>query len=317
MYYFTKKFVRIIVLIDEVKKIMKSITIKVDDNKLKKMKYFYESNLVANNNIHALFMAKTEGCTITAYNSKKVLFQGTHAQEEVNIWDNIPIDQKIPTIKENEHTYYLESIGSDEVGTGDYFGPVVVVSAFLDGNKIDKIKTLNIDDSKKITDADIIKIAPTLFSLIPYSLLVLHNEKYNELMSQGDMNLNKMKAVLHKQAILNLLKKINMTPPIIIDQFCSIVNFNQYVKETKFSKGVNFHTKAESKYASVACASMMARYIFLQEMEKLSDSLKTTLIKGASHKVDNQGKELVEKHGEDILKKIAKLHFKNTQKIRN
>ncbi len=296
---------------------MMSITIKVDDITLKKMEKFYSDDMSINHNQYALFIVKLENCTITAYKTNKILFQGTKAEEEAAIWTTIKInEEKKQQQQYNNNDYYSPSIGSDEVGTGDYFGPVVVVACYLEPEKLEIIKKLKIDDSKKLTDADIIKIAPTLFKEIPYSLLVVHNSKYNEVMKK-DMNLNKLKALLHKQAISKLLSKINYFPSIIIDQFCSIDNFNHYTKDTQFSKQINFQTKAESKFASVACASMMARYIFLEEMDKLSTELKTTLLKGASSKVDLQARELVNQFGENILNKIAKLHFKNTEKIKS
>ncbi len=312
MFYFTKKFAKIIVLIDEVIKKMKTtVTIKVNEETLYKIKNFYEPHLTTNHNEHAFFTAKTDYCTITAYKTKKVLFQGKEAEREAAMWASIQED-----IQNKQHqSYFLESIGSDEVGTGDYFGPVVVVSAYLDDTHVKKIQSLTIDDSKKLTDHDIKKVAPHLLNLLPYSLLILRNEKYNEVMNESDMNLNKLKALLHKQAITKLIQKINKNTTIIIDQFCSIDYFKQYINDSKFTKKINFHTKAETKFASVACASIIARYIFLQEMEKLSETLKITLIKGASSKVDRQGKQLVEKYGKDILRRIAKLHFKNTEKI--
>ncbi|MDF2698737.1 MAG: ribonuclease [Haloplasmataceae bacterium] len=295
---------------------MSSITIQVSETTINKMIIFYEDCLLTNNNPHALFSAKAENCTITAYKSHKVLFQGEGADNEASIWTTIT-NQTPTKVTPTEFNYYLPSIGSDEVGTGDYFGPVVVVAAYIDEQNINEIKKLRIDDSKKLTDEHIIKIAPTLFKLLPYSLLVVNNEKYNEVMT-GDMNLNKLKAVLHKQAITNLQAKINKAHVnIIIDQFSSIDNFNRYVKDTTFSKKVNFQTKAESKFASVACASMMARYIFLQEMDKLSSLYLTTILKGASDKVNAQAQTLVNKHGRQVLTKIAKLHFKNTLTIKD
>ncbi len=291
---------------------MTSLSMMVNEDTIKKMNKFYQDNLVDNKNPHALFIAKTDECTITAYKTGKVLFQGKKADEEAAVWSNTK-----PHKKEIKEDYYLESIGSDEVGTGDYFGPVVIVSTYLDDKNISEIKKFHIDDSKKLTDDYIINIAPKLFKILPYSLLIVHNEKYNELMSQKEMNLNKMKAVLHKQAITNLLDKIHKHPHIIIDQFCSIDNFNNYINDSAFTKLVDFHTKAESKFASVACASIMARYIFLKEMAKLSKELNVTLVKGASDLVDKQGKILVKQFGPEILKKIAKLHFKNTDKILN
>ncbi len=292
---------------------MTNISININDQLLKKMKTFYHDYIVTSNNKYALFIAKIDGCTITAYTSKKVLFQGKNAEAEASIWTSI----KQSTIEKkcDANQYYHPSIGSDEVGTGDYFGPVIVVSTYLDIKHQELIKNLKIDDSKKLTDQDILLIAPKLFKILPYSLLIVNNEKYNEVMSKGDMNLNKLKAVLHKQAINNLLNKINCRPKIIIDQFCSIDNFNKYISDHTFSKQVDFYTKAESKYASVACASMMARYTFLKEFDKLSKQYGVNLQKGASNKVDEQGLKLVNQFGSDVLMKIAKVHFKNTDKI--
>ena len=282
---------------------MSTITIQVNEDTLKKMADFYKTDIIDANNPHVLFVAKTLDCTISAYKSKKVVFQGQSANDEAKIWQTIG----------SESSFYQKSIGSDEVGTGDYFGPVVVVAAYIDDETIKKIKPLNIDDSKKISDDTIIKIAPTLFKLLPYSLLIVHNEKYNEVIKT--INLNQLKAQLHHHAIKQLINKINFTPKIIIDQFCTPNLFVKYTKDQHFASLVSFHTKAESSFASVACASIMARYIFLQEMDKLSAIYDTKLLKGASSKVDDQAKALIKDHGTSILNKIAKLHFKNTEKI--
>lgn len=282
---------------------MNNVTLSVSSETLSKMQEFYKDDLVINNNQYVVFCAQIDDCTITAYKTNKVLFQGKKAIDEKALWDT-------------DFTYFTESIGSDEVGTGDYFGPVVVVSAYLAKENIKEVKKFKIADSKTLTDEYIQEIAPKLFTFIPYSLLVVHNEKYNEIMS-SDMNLNKLKALLHKQAITNLLNKINLKPPIIIDQFCTQANFQKYVNDISFTESISFHTKAENKFASVAIASIMARYIFLRELDKLSKSLNTSLLKGASKFVDYQGKELVQKYGKDILNKVAKLHFNNTKKILN
>jgi ribonuclease HIII len=297
---------------------MATKTILVDDESLKKVLYFYDDYKIENKNPHALMMAKCNNTTITVFKSKKVLFQGENAETEAQIFEGKTIEKKKkePTLTTTEPAdYYLPSIGSDEVGTGDYFGPVVVCAAYVNEASIAKIKDLKIDDSKKLTDQIILKVAPTLFDILPYSLLCITNEKYNDVMQ--NMNLNQMKALLHKQAITHLIKKLNQKPEIVIDQFCSVKNFNHYTKDTKFLNDVIFTTKAESKYLSVACASIMARYKFLQEMDRLSEEVGTILLKGASSQVDQQAKFLVKQQGEEILTKIAKKHFKNTDKVLN
>ena len=67
------------------------------------------------------------------------------------------------------------------------------------------LKELGVRDSKELTDAKIIEIAKQLVSFIPYSLLVLHNEKYNAFQEKG-MSQGKMKALLHNKALSNVLK---------------------------------------------------------------------------------------------------------------
>ena len=39
--------------------------------------------------------------------------------------------------------------------------------------------------------------------------------------------------------------------------------------------------------------------------------------KGASSKVDNDGVNFIKQFGEEQLKNVAKLHFKNTEKIKS
>lgn len=283
---------------------MNSITLHVTDEIIEKMKSFYQDFIIKSNNQYVLFTAKTANCVITAYTTNKVLFQGKNAEEEASIWMAL-----------TDSNFYLTSIGSDEVGTGDYFGPVVVVSCYLSDEKKELLQKLHIRDSKELSDNVIQKIAPILFKELPYSLLVVNNEKYNELTIDERMNLNQLKAKLHKQAIQHLLKKINTKPPIIVDEFTSKENFAKYTNDPLFTSQLIFTMKAESKYASVACASIMARYKFLLELANLSNKLGITLHKGTNDIVEEQAIQLVKKYGSDILRKVAKVHFKTTNSI--
>lgn len=286
-------------------------TLVVDEQTLKKILYFYKDYEISNNNPHCLMMAKHNDTTISVFKSGKVMFQGKNALEEANIFATIQAESQ----NENQDPqYYLSSIGSDEVGTGDYFGPVVVCATYLPEAKISFLKTLKIDDSKKLTDDYIREIAPLLFQHLPYSILSVNNEKYNEVVPR-EMNNNKLKAILHQTAIKNLINKLGHKPTIVIDQFCSVNNFIQYTQDAVFVQDITFTTKAESKYLSVACASIMARYKFLLAFDQLSKQLGITLQKGASKLVDEQAAYIIERYGEEMLRKIAKLHFKNTDKL--
>lgn len=212
--------------------------------------------------------------------------------------------------------YYYPSIGSDEVGTGDFFGPITVCAAYLSKDNLTFVKGLGINDSKKLTDERILVIGEQLKDRIQYSLLTLHNEKYNDLVQRG-FNMNKLKAYLHNKAIINLLAKINGTPEVIIDQFAEEKLYFRYLSdESKVYRNVTLTTKAESKYASVAIGSIIARYAFLKHFDNLSKESGYHLLKGASAEVDKVAARIIKDKGVPYLHSYAKLNFKTLDKAK-
>ena len=49
----------------------------------------------------------------------------------------------------DKNKFTIPQAGSDEVGTGDTFGPVVVACALIEDKDLELIKELNIKDSKE------------------------------------------------------------------------------------------------------------------------------------------------------------------------
>ncbi|WP_221566346.1 ribonuclease HIII [Alkalihalobacillus sp. TS-13] len=304
---------------------MSHAVLKLDKAQLNKIKIEYHPYIQSNVPQGGLFVAKVEGCTITAYKSGKILFQGPAAEQESSRWSEGETVLKTKEVKGRKKHAYLppeqvgskSMIGSDEVGTGDFFGPITVVAAFVSKEQLPLVKELGVKDSKLLKDPQIIEIAKDLIQSIPYSLLVLDNPKYNELQSKG-MSQGKMKAKLHQKAISNVLEKISgpdTVEGILIDQFCEP---DIYFRHTNSQPGTNppiyFETKAEALHLSVAAASIIARYAFLKKMDDLSDSVGLPLPKGAGPHVDEAAAKVIFKHGVDVLKKVSKTHFANTQK---
>lgn len=305
-----------------------TIVFKVSENIKEKMIHYYKNLVREKTPPYAIFQAQEADTIITLYESGKVMFQGISADIDANIWidlekklNNRIIDIKTgkDKIKEKNkcHEYDIyNTIGSDEVGTGDYFGPIVVTATFVSKDKQNFLNSLNVGDSKKINDATINKIAPQIMNEIPYSIFVLNNEDYNNKYND-DLNMNKIKAILHNKALLNMVNKNLNYDKIIVDQFTPPTKYYEYLKDIKNKiNNITFTPKAEDKCLSVACASIISRYIFLKEIAKISNLINEEVPKGAGENVDKFGKKLVEKFGKDILKKVAKLNFKNTEKIK-
>ena len=292
-----------------------NIVIKISEDTKNKMIDYYKDKVREKTPPYAIFQAEEEDTIITLYESKKCMFQGTTADVDANMWKAMDGQSLIPE-KDYSIYYNTTSVGSDEVGTGDYFGPIVVTASYVKKEDIKFLEELGIKDSKKLTDEKILNIVPKLINKIKYKTLILNNEEYNEKYSKEN-NMNKIKAIMHNKVLYNLLSEIKEKPDyIIIDEFAKENRYYEYIKDSKeIVKEITFMTKAEDKNLAVACSSVISRYIFLKEFDKLCDAYHIPLPKGSGNNVDKVGQELVEKEGKDVLTKVAKKNFSNTSRI--
>lgn len=280
---------------------------------------------------YAIFQADEEDTVVTLYESGKVVFQGVSADIDANMWKerekmntgSYPKekekknDDKKDKVIDTTDYYYINSIGSDEVGTGDFFGPVVVTASYVNKKDIPFLEELGVKDSKKLTDEKIIKIAPEIIKRIPHSTIILSNEEYNNVYSSS-LNLNKIKAVLHNKALYTLMQKDTFDyEKIVIDEFENKYAYYKHLEGTKYKvKNATFTTKAEDKCLSVACSSIICRYVFINEMNKLSKKYNINIPYGASPATIDTALKIKNEYGINELNKLVKTNFKNMEKIK-
>lgn len=322
-----KKFSTIIVVIKMV------ITLKTSQKTQEMMKEFFEEQKREKTPQYAYFQADDGDTVITLYTSGKAVFQGKDADLASEYWietEKINSGSAFVTnsdkkekktlkseVKSNNSIYHnINSVGSDEVGTGDYFGPVVVSSTYVTKDDVEYLDSLGVMDSKKITDEKILQIAPLIAKRVKYKSMILNNSDYNKFYSK-DYNMNKIKAILHNKVLYQMIHEENPKYDfIIVDEFAKEARYYDYIKESpNIQRDITFMTKAEDKCLSVACASIISRYLFLKEFDKLCDEIHIPLPKGAGKDADTIGEEVVDKYGEEKLKDIAKVNFKNTDRI--
>ncbi len=309
-----------------------TITVKVSENTMNEMKDFFDDFKRPKTPAYAVFQADDADCVVTLYESGKAVFQGVSADISANMWiererhlnPSKTVDVKNSEQKDKKEKkeiiidpkiYHASCIGSDEVGTGDYFGPIVVTSAYVNKDNIKWLESIGVKDSKKLTDDKILEIVPEIIKKIPYKSIILTNKEYNERYN-ADTNMNKLKAILHNNVLVKLTNEIKDYDYVVVDEFAKKYVYFNYLKESSnVFRNITFLTKGEDKCLAVACASLISRYIFIKEFDKLSDKVDEFLPKGASDTVTDMGKKLVQKYGESILHDIAKLNFKNTNKI--
>ena len=306
----------------------KTITkvIRVDNETKKLMADFYKDMKRDKTPPYAIFQADTGDTIVTLYESGKAMFQGVSADIEAGMWESIRkdkdnidyfMDTKDTKIKKEDQVDIpsdIASVGSDEVGTGDYYGPIVVTASYVNKDDIPFLTELGVKDSKKLSDEQILKIVPKIIKKIKYKTIMLSNKEYNKNYGK-DMNMNKIKAVLHNKVLTEMVKD-NEYDYIVVDQFEPESSYYKHLSEVPSPlKGITFITKAEDKCLSVACSSLISRYIFVKEIDKLGDKYGIFLPKGANYYVEDVGIKLVEKYGVNVLKEVAKLNFSNTDRI--
>lgn len=296
------------------------ITLSLSVEDARKAESFYEGEMVENANPYVAWAAKHDGTSIVCFSkvhkdgTQKVVFQGENPIKEATIFgakEEKKVEER-PFIKREKTSpyHFAPQIGSDEVGTGDLFGPVCVVAAYLDLKDYILAQELGITDSKKMKDDYILEIGPRLVKEFAYSSLSLDNETYNKVHNAGT-NMNAIKAKMHNKALLNLKKRYPLAR-VYQDQFAEPKLYYSYLKhEDEVLDDITFSTKGELAFPSVALASVLARYSFLRKMQELSKKYKMEFPFGSGKDADEFIAKFVEKYGKEELKKVAKLNFKN------
>ncbi len=301
---------------------MNTYTSKFDKSDFSKIRAYFEGiGAEFSEQQYAQFRAKTSLGIAVLYNSGKFLIQGSDVSslvddflrafntKQVNYQQSVGVAKIKP--QQNEEIPFPH-IGVDESGKGDFFGPLVVAGVLATEENSKRFIQEGIKDSKKLSDEKIIKLAGIIKANAVHSVVVVGNEKYNELYAKFN-NLNKLLAWGHARVIENILEK-SPCDYALSDKFGN----ENLIKNALIDKGKNItleqRVRGEEDIA-VAAASVLARAEYVNRMQTLSKRYELELPKGASDKVLIAGKKFAQMYTKDKLKFIAKLHFKTYNQI--
>ena len=288
---------------------MASTTLTPSEKEIQAFLEHYQTSLAPSKNPYIRYFLRLPQATISIYTSGKVLLQGEGAEKYARFFGYQAVEE---TSGQN-----LPLIGTDEVGNGSYFGGLAVVASFVTPDQHAFLRKLGVGDSKTLTDQKIRQIAPVLKEKIQHQALLLSPSKYNEVI--GDRyNAVSVKVALHNQAIYLLLQKGIQPEKIVIDAFTSAKNYDKYLAQeaNRFSNPISLEEKAEGKYLAVAVSSIIARDLFLENLENLGRELGYQLPSGAGTASDKVASQILQAYGMQGLNFFAKLHFKNTEKAK-
>jgi ribonuclease HIII len=298
----------------------KTVTIKLNQNAYLNFINLYRKYEVPFNGEYIVFKALKDDTSLTVYENKKkdtykVLFMG---QSSLKLAKEIVPEASYNVPKKKIIEKWLDEntqIGSDEVGVGDLFLPMIVIATYVNKNDIEELKLLGVHDSKKLGDERIMELGPKLVKRFEFSKQTLSNTKYNEMIAKGE-NLNTLKAKMHNNALNNLKEKYSDVEHVYIDQFVEKTTYYKYIKsEKKIVDSIVFKTKGESFYPSIALASVIARYCFLLEKDKLEKKYKVTFPFGSSKSADEFAHKFIKKFGLAEFSNLVKQNFKNYKEL--
>ncbi len=267
---------------------------------------------------HTQIAVSIPDCRINLYKSGKLLVQGKAAHE----WITFTLETEI--LKEAtlgyEDLHDPEAIqphmGIDESGKGDFFGPLVIASAYVDEGLVGKLRELGVRDSKKISSDNVaLNLAREIRKILGdrCAMVAIGPRSYNRMYTKI-RNVNKMLAWGHARAIENLLEKVPACPRALSDKFGPTHQIERALMDKGKKIKLDQRTKAESDPA-VAAASILARAGFLYALKTMGKQYDFEVPKGASDKVRREAEKLVADKGPGILLDTAKCHFRTTDKV--
>lgn len=271
---------------------------------------------------YAHYTAKKGKLNVTVYQKgPKVLIQGKETEDFVQfvLEPEILGEARLGNEEILMPEMFEPHFGVDESGKGDFFGPLVVAGVYVDKASARSLMDQGVMDSKRISsDVKIGKLAKLIRSTpgVVWEVIALRPEKYNELYTKFG-NLNRMLAWGHARVIASLAEKVPSCPVALSDQFAREEVLQRALEqqgEVVAHIELQQRTKAESDVA-VAAASILARESFVDWISRASERGGVTMPLGASSRVVEAARDIVEKHGSEILTKITKTHFKTTQQM--
>ncbi len=278
---------------------MKINSLILSEDEINKLKEFISNNnlkTVPITNKYELLRVKDQNINLILYTTGKLVFN--ESDETLDLLNSI-------LIREEGFDYFL---GSDETGKGEWYGPLVVVVTALRPEEIVQLRLLGVKDSKTMKTPKIIETAEKIREIeIPYQSIVLNPSSYNKLyleFKSEDKSLNDLMAWAHSKVIHQLLGKLEFNQArVVIDRFDQKKTENRLGRFDENRVEVIQKPGAETE-TSVAAASIIAKYLFEREVDGLNKKYELDLKNMTPEEINPE-----------ILRHVAKIHFKNVKNL--
>jgi ribonuclease HII len=177
--------------------------------------------------------------------------------------------------------------GADEVGRGPLAGPIVAASVILKLNVLDEDLILEINDSKKLTVHKREQL---------YKIIIEKAECYNiELIDKAEIDAKGI-GVCNQEVLKLAAENLKIKPDFVISDGYPIKNIG--IKNT-------FAIKGDSKSASIACASIIAKVYRDNLMKKYAEEYPEYHFESNSGYGSKEHIEAIKKYGPCPIHRIS------------
>lgn len=292
----------------EIEKISK-ILIKEGFSVSKADKKLYNYEIIVN--------SKSEQIKVLVYFGKKgvkTLIQGNAESKIYTTINNLLFGKSLFDDQKVDELVFEEYIGTDESGKGDYFGPLVVATVYINNRLKIELEKIGVKDSKLFSDNNIKILELSIKKVIGDNFVIvqINPEKYNQLYESFN-NLNKIMGWAHAKAIETLVAKTK-SENVISDKFGN----EKLIKDELKKKNVNvnlYQTAKGERFTAVAAASILARAKVVDWFYLKSKEIGFEIPKGGGETANVVAKRILHQEDKDYLVKMIKFHFKNSQSI--
>jgi len=159
---------------------------------------------------HQVFLARGQGIVVNLFQSGKVVLGGPLDKQALATEILTALGARlVPTSSKELPPLDVQGtrVGMDEVGKGDYFGPLVVCSVLITDKQADLLRGLGVRDSKTLGDTTIANLAVSIRRLLPpdqVKLVSLAPVRYN-LLYEKMTNVNRVLGWAHAAALEDVL----------------------------------------------------------------------------------------------------------------
>ena len=159
--------------------------------------------------------------------------------------------------------------GIDEAGRGSIIGPLVIVGVAINSLDEDKLKKINVKDSKLLSKTQRENLYSQILSISKdYKIIVISPSEIDDAVNKKEnLNLNWLEAI--KSAMI--INSLNPSKVIIDCPSTNIITYKNFISEHILNIETEFQIehKADLNYPVVSAASIIAKVTRDAEIEKI------------------------------------------------